>query len=283
MITDQIMRRFYMSSGYEYGDVDEVVWQAVKEKGLRYYENIDPKYFDSKEFILEAIKNEKETDISIQYASKRLKDDKDVVLAAVNKKDIHALQYASKRLKDDKDVILAAVTKNGLALSYASKRLKDDYDVVKKAIARDPSLIKYASIRIQSMYSDFIKIGEVTLKYLGRVYTKDEKTKISHSCKIGLQAIQNSPLESFKSVLKDAVIIIGKPKDVVKLLDSNSSGAYFSSTDVVVLKDIEKDFSANIVHELAHRFHHKFIEGGYENKAIKELYLQSNKSICLYI
>ncbi len=284
---DQIMRRFYMTSGYEYGDVDEVVWQAVKEKGLGYYENIDPKYFDNKEFILEAIKNEKETDISIQYASKRLKDDKDVVLAAVNKKDIHALQYASKRLKDDKDVILAAVTKNGVALSYASKRLKDDYDVVLRAIARDPSLIKYASIRIQSQYSNTIKIGSVSIKYLG-VYTQDEKVKIGHNCKIGLQAIQNSPLDSFKSVLKDAVIVIGKPKDLESLglpLYPKQEATYYSTADIVVIKDFGKDMSASIVHELAHRFHHKILPMGYNNKEIRELFKKAtmSKKECLLV
>ena len=54
---------------------------------------------------------------------------KEEALPAVTQ-DGHALNYASERLKDDKDVVLAAVTQYGHALSYASERLKDDEDVV---------------------------------------------------------------------------------------------------------------------------------------------------------
>ena len=51
------------------------------------------------------------------------------VLAAVTQ-DAYALDYASPRLKDDKDVVLAAVPQHGHALACASKRLQDDKDVV---------------------------------------------------------------------------------------------------------------------------------------------------------
>ena len=39
------------------------------------------------------------------------------------------LKYASDTLKDDKDLVLAAVTENGGALKFASNRLKNDNDV----------------------------------------------------------------------------------------------------------------------------------------------------------
>ena len=41
--------------------------------------------------------------------------------------------HASDALKDDRDVVLAAVRRNGAALEYASEALKDDYDVVHTA------------------------------------------------------------------------------------------------------------------------------------------------------
>jgi hypothetical protein len=37
-------------------------------------------------------------------------------------------------LKDDKDIILAAVKNNGLILCFASERLKDDKDFVLEAV-----------------------------------------------------------------------------------------------------------------------------------------------------
>ena len=41
-----------------------------------------------------------------------------------------ALQYASQRLKDDREVVLAAVSLNGMAVQYASKDLKADKEVL---------------------------------------------------------------------------------------------------------------------------------------------------------
>ena len=37
-------------------------------------------------------------------------------------------------MKDDKDIILAAVKKNGVALAYVSERLTDDKDIVLEAV-----------------------------------------------------------------------------------------------------------------------------------------------------
>jgi Domain of unknown function (DUF4116) len=58
--------------------------------------------------------------------------DVQVVLAAV-KQNGYALQYATGKLKNDKDVVLAAVRQNGEALDYASDELKRDSDVINAA------------------------------------------------------------------------------------------------------------------------------------------------------
>ncbi len=277
MIDSDMMRTFYRSGGYQYGDIDEVVWQAVKEKDLSQFTYIDPKYFDNKEFMLEAIKNETSQSVSIQYASKRLRDDKDIVLASVRKKGYYAIQYASKRLRDDKEVILTAVNSSVLAFPYASKRLKDDYDVVLEVLKRDKSMLSHASIRIQSMYSDTIIVEGVKIKFLGE-FTKEEKTKISHNCKIGLQAIKKSPLQYFESALSEGSVIIGKPEKLKSLLAPTLNGMYSGPNDVVILKYLGKDLSTSIVHEFAHRFHHKYIPGGYNNSEIIELFKKATMS-----
>ena len=81
---------------------------------------------------------------ALQYASKELKNDQDVVLAAVRNSG-DALQYASKELKSDKDVVLEAVSKDGSALEYASEELKNDKEVVLAAVRQDGSALYYAS------------------------------------------------------------------------------------------------------------------------------------------
>jgi len=47
-----------------------------------------------------------------------------------------ALEYASEKLKDDKEIVLEAVKQDGLALEYASEKLKDDKEIVLEAIKK---------------------------------------------------------------------------------------------------------------------------------------------------
>jgi len=41
-----------------------------------------------------------------------------------------ALEYASEKLKDDKEIVLEAVKQDGLALQFISEKLKDDKEIV---------------------------------------------------------------------------------------------------------------------------------------------------------
>ena len=63
----------------------------------------------------------------IEYASKNLRDNKEVMLAAVST-DGYSLRYASENLRENKEVVLAAVKNFGPALSYASINIQQDED-----------------------------------------------------------------------------------------------------------------------------------------------------------
>jgi hypothetical protein len=56
-----------------------------------------------------------------------------------------ALQYASDKLKDDKEIVLAAVKQNGMALEYASKLMQGDKEIVKFAVAKDKRASQFAT------------------------------------------------------------------------------------------------------------------------------------------
>jgi hypothetical protein len=56
-----------------------------------------------------------------------------------------ALQFASKDLKNDKDIVKIAVTNNGAALVYASKDLKNDKEIVLIAMEQNPISLNYVS------------------------------------------------------------------------------------------------------------------------------------------
>ena len=47
------------------------------------------------------------------------------------------LYYASKKLRDDKEVVKAAVENKGLIVKYASLRLRNDKEIAEIAIKQD--------------------------------------------------------------------------------------------------------------------------------------------------
>lgn len=86
--------------------------------------------WDNKGQVLEQVKN---NIFALQFASKRLRDDYDVVLAAVECHSV-SLKFASERLRNNKYIVLVAVTNFGGSIFYASQRLRSDYDVALAAV-----------------------------------------------------------------------------------------------------------------------------------------------------
>ena len=80
---------------------------------------------------------------ALQYASKELMADKEVVLVAVSNNG-NALQFASKELIADKEVILAAVLNDGDALGYVDNKFIADKEVVLTAVSNDGNALMYA-------------------------------------------------------------------------------------------------------------------------------------------
>jgi hypothetical protein len=83
---------------------------------------------------------------TLSYINYELRDDKDVVLCAVIK-DGKCLVDASERLKDDVDIVLAAINDeaNNNNLEFASERLKSDQEIVLKALEKNRSAIIHMS------------------------------------------------------------------------------------------------------------------------------------------
>ena len=74
--------------------------------------------------MLESVKNDGQT---LYFASERLRDDKDVVSAAVSNKGI-ILKYASFRLRDDEEVAQLAISQNKEAVYFLSENLKQKFN-----------------------------------------------------------------------------------------------------------------------------------------------------------
>ena len=107
----------------------EVVMAAVSNDGTALNLGISDTLCDDKEVVMAAMSGK---GVALKYASKRLRADKEAVMAAVSqfgKGD--AIMYASETLRADKEVVIAAVSNDILpinALDYA-ETLKNDLEV----------------------------------------------------------------------------------------------------------------------------------------------------------
>ncbi len=142
---------------------------------------------DDKQFILdeERIKNDKEVVLAavksdaglLKYASDQLKNDKEIVLVAV-KSHAWSLEYASKQLKNDKEVVLAALKTNGNALEYASDQLKNDKEVVLTAVNTSGNSFAYASEQIKTdreFVLTAVKVNGIAFQRASKQFKNDKE------------------------------------------------------------------------------------------------------------
>lgn len=129
-------------------------WRRQLEWFLRdpnCFKTLGPYFHDNKDFILAALQEERIYYNSIiRNVSERLRDDKEVVMAAVQH-DGYALTHASARLQADKDIVLAAVQRKGiLGCPFVATALRNDRDVVLRAVQHHGTMLPYASKRLQA-------------------------------------------------------------------------------------------------------------------------------------
>lgn len=102
--------------------------------------------FGQRDFLMAALEKDP---MILQFASKDLKKDKELVLHAVER-CWETLQYASCELQSDLDIVTSALAQNPLALQFAAARFADDRDLVLEAVSRDAQALKFASRKLQA-------------------------------------------------------------------------------------------------------------------------------------
>lgn len=123
----------------ELRDDKEFVFPFIK-KNQRQYIYISKKLKEDRDIIIEAVKG-------YEYVFGcdtpfEIRDDKEVVLEALKFSE-EPFTWVSKRLKDDKEVVLQALKFSGSPFAYTSERLKKDDDiwsVMEKYIKKHVSL-----------------------------------------------------------------------------------------------------------------------------------------------
>lgn len=151
---------------------------------------------DDEEFIIKAVA---QSGTALKFASKRLKDNENVVLNAVSSKsgvvdlsdegdyrNVLAIQYASDRIKDNQKLLTYVVKKDGMLLKYASKRLQNTFEIVLEAVMENGAAIQYASDNLKnnneivfaacnSEIDSFYYEGELVLKHLPNQFLSKKK------------------------------------------------------------------------------------------------------------
>lgn len=186
-------------------------------------EHADKSLKDDKEFVLKVI-NRYHGGSSLPYLSDRLRDDKQVVLFALQRGG--SLEGAGDRLKNDKEVVTAAMTPvhhptrkamyrtpGSSDFMYASDEIKDDEGMVKlamlKAIGMQISPLKYASKRIKKnkrFIMSVIRLKDFDLRDVDESLTKD-KELVLEAVKLGAYQIEYADISLLddKDVLMAAV------------------------------------------------------------------------------
>ncbi|WP_257265450.1 DUF4116 domain-containing protein, partial [Endozoicomonas sp. ONNA2] len=86
---------------------------------------------------------------TLKYASQRVRNDKDLVLSAVELYPCH-LSYVSEKLKRDEDVVMTAINADYLSLKYASQELRDNEEFIRGAIKIRSAAMLYAGEKVRN-------------------------------------------------------------------------------------------------------------------------------------
>jgi len=209
---------------------------------------------DNKELVLAAISNDAS---NFLFASQRIKNDKQLILDIfTNKKNsdnLDLLEGIAKKFKNDKNFMLKLVSTNGLALKYASNRLKRDKQVVLTALRQAPLALKFADSRFkkdQKIVINVIKKDGYALRYADPRYQKNKK--------IVLLAVKSS-----SEALKFADYTLKADRDVVLAAVQNSGFALQYAAETLT-KDKDIVLTAIKDHYSYYKYAHKSL---FKNKA----------------
>lgn len=154
----------------------EVVMCAIKNNGLA-LEFASKKLCNDQDFVKQAVKS---NCLAIQFASAKLRGDWSMIYDSLNDDESKALKYASKELRNDKQLVLMAVentSKSGQALQYASLELRNDKEVVMAAVLHSNETLQYASEELRNDREVALAAttkGGIVLKYMSKSLQAEE-------------------------------------------------------------------------------------------------------------
>lgn len=128
---------------------------------------------DRKEYYKNIILDLDKTPYLLRLLPFYLKNDREIVLKAIQKDGL-LIRFASKKLKNDKEIVLEAVKQNGLALKFVSRKLRNNKDIVLDAIEQNGSALKFASKKLRKIYTTTLTDFEDMYKAIYDCYNFNE-------------------------------------------------------------------------------------------------------------
>eukprot|EP01080_Neovahlkampfia_damariscottae_P009253 gene9253-1340_t len=145
------------------------------------------------------------------------------------KKDYHYFIYATEQMKDDKKLIIQAVNINPLILEYVSDRLKNDNDIYMTAFKKNSMSIKFLPEEYKSNEEIII---EGIKQHVKSLYFVSLKLKNDPNFMLRAFDINQSSIEYISDILKDS-------KDFFsKVLQKNGKMLKYSSKNLKNQKDL---------------------------------------------
>lgn len=138
---------------------NKLIKRVIKENGLalKYLSN---KNRDNEKLVLLASKNNIN---SLEYASQRLKNDKEFIIStAIKLKTDKVIYFASESLIHNKQFVIDIIKRIGFNLYFVFDEFKDDIDVVEAAVRNDIRNFEHASDRLKE---NEIIVLDLTKKY----------------------------------------------------------------------------------------------------------------------
>ena len=95
--------------------------------------------------------------MALEFASPALRGNRQIVLTAIaadlplfyhTHREVCPLQFASRELCDDYEVVEAAVQKHGMSVEYASSRLKGDKDIIQLALKSGRGVLDFVDKKV---------------------------------------------------------------------------------------------------------------------------------------
>lgn len=192
-----------------------------------------------------------------QFASLKIKNDKEFVLNHVVNRYGYVLNYVSDELRNDKDVVKAAVssmTCNRWVFSYASDALRSDKEFIKEIISISPGSIRYICNDLkndESFLRELIEINKYVKNYMDLSWIKIRKE---------IESIRTNDLVISPNYSESKLVIKAKPKQLVII-------PKLPSVTELVIKDINHGITIDLINRLPNL---KKIYTNSESKSFRE-------------